>query len=70
MTGDMHRGVLICRHEPGMGITKLGFIRRAPNHSTTELLLLIVSMSSPTIGNTNVVGWASSFKSVVHYRNE
>jgi len=32
----------------------LGFIRQAPNRSTTELPLLIVSMSSPTIGNTNV----------------
>ena len=32
----------------------LGFIRRALNHSTAELQLLIVSMSSPTIGNTNV----------------
>ena len=34
----------------------LGFIRRALNHSTAELQLLIVSMSSPTIGNTNVSG--------------
>jgi hypothetical protein len=32
----------------------MGFIRRAPNRSTAELTLLIVSMSSPTIGNTNV----------------
>jgi len=33
---------------------KLGFIRQALNHSTAELLLLIASMSCPTIGNTNV----------------
>jgi hypothetical protein len=32
----------------------LGFIRQAPNQSTVELTLLIVLMSSPTIGNTNV----------------
>jgi len=33
---------------------KLGFICRAPSHSTAELPLLIVPMSSPAIGNTNV----------------
>jgi hypothetical protein len=33
----------------------LGFIRRAPNRSTAELPLLIALMSSPTIGNTNVM---------------
>ncbi len=33
---------------------KLGFIRQALNRSTTELPLLIVSTSNPTIGNTNV----------------
>jgi hypothetical protein len=37
-------------------VLMLGFIRQALNRSTTELLLLIVPMSSPTIGNTNVVG--------------
>jgi hypothetical protein len=31
-----------------------GFVRQAPNRSTIELLLMIVSMSSLTIGNTNV----------------
>ena len=35
---------------------KLGFIRQAPNCSTTELPQLIVPMSSRTIGNTNVSG--------------
>ena len=35
----------------------LGFIRRAPNRSTAELLLPIATMSSPTIGNTNVACW-------------
>jgi len=35
---------------------KLGFIRQAPNQSTAELPLLIAPMSSPTIGNTYVVG--------------
>ena len=39
---------------------KLGFIRRAPNHSKTELPLLIAPMSSPTIGNTNVSSGFSS----------
>lgn len=34
----------------------VGFIRRAPNHSTTELPLLIAPMLNPTIGNTNVSG--------------
>jgi hypothetical protein len=34
---------------------KLGFVRQAPNRSTAEIPLLIVLMSSPTIGNTNVV---------------
>jgi hypothetical protein len=34
---------------------KLGFIRQVPNRSTTKLPLLIVSTSSPTIGNTNVM---------------
>jgi len=33
----------------------LSFICQAPNRSTAELPLLIVSMSSPTIGNTLVV---------------
>jgi hypothetical protein len=35
---------------------KLAFIRQSPNRSTTELPLLIVPMSSPTIANTNVSG--------------
>jgi hypothetical protein len=33
----------------------LGFTRQAPNCSKAELPLMIVSMSSPTIGNTIVV---------------
>lgn len=33
---------------------KLCFIRQAPNHS--RITLLIVPMSSPTIGNTNISG--------------
>jgi hypothetical protein len=33
---------------------KLAVIRQTPDRSTTELPLLIVPMSSPTIGNTNV----------------
>jgi hypothetical protein len=37
----------------------MGFAGQAPNHSTAELLLLIAPMSSPTIGNTNVMGWFS-----------
>ena len=37
---------------------KIGAERQAPNRSTTELPLLIAPMSSPTIGNTNVVGRA------------
>ncbi len=32
------------------------FIRKAPNRSTAELPLLIVSLLSLTIGNTNAVG--------------
>ena len=34
---------------------KLGSIRRAPNLSTIELPLLIATMSSPTIVNTNPI---------------
>ena len=41
---------------------KLGFIRHAPNYSTTELPLLIAPISSPTIGNINVSGWAIYLK--------
>lgn len=32
----------------------MDFIRRAPNYRTAELPMLIVSMFSRTIGNTNV----------------
>jgi hypothetical protein len=39
-----------------LGQTKAWLYLSSPNRSIAELPLLIVSMSSPTIGNTNVMG--------------
>ena len=44
--------VSILKQQEGGRTTK----ELAREHSTTELPLLIISMSSPTVGNTNVSG--------------